>query len=168
MVDKKISELEQAQAVSPDDLLAIVQNVNGTLKTCQITVGQLLSSLGVSNTAARLVINDANVSQYFTHHGGNNPDDVDAYIPEGYSIIVVETTNRHKIAKIKPLGGVDFEDYKKITFMGNVDFWQGSGSGNYGISQYWYTYRHGGGNNFLVEAFTEFILKNKIWYSVYY
>ena len=133
----------------------------------------------VNNNSRVLVINDGNVAQYFTDTAYGNPinpntahdtSDVYAYIPDGYSIIAVETTNRYKIAAIKPLGGIDFKDYKKITFMGSkVDFWQGAyGNNNYGISQYWYTYRHSGGYNFLVEAFTEFILKNKVWYSVYY
>jgi len=49
MVDKKISELEQAQAVSPDDLLAIVQNVNNSLQTNRITIEKLLSSYGGSS-----------------------------------------------------------------------------------------------------------------------
>ena len=134
----------------------------------------------VDNNSRVLVINDGNVAQYFTddHYnlpispGNNNAHDaasVYAYIPAGYSIIVVETSFNYKIKKIQPLGGVDFEDYKKITFMGNIHFWEGKTvSGDYRISEYWYSYRHNSQSNFFVEAFTEFILKNKVWYSVYY
>jgi len=45
MANKKISQLEQAQAVSPDDLLAIVQRkITGALETRKITVEELLAS----------------------------------------------------------------------------------------------------------------------------
>ena len=174
MVDKKISDLDQAQPISPDDILVIVQNINNTLQTHQITVGELFSSCVASRV---LVINDSNVSQYFVHVGVINShiNDVYFYLPDGYSIIVVETTNRYKIVKIMPVaGGVDFADYKKIMFMGNVDFWEGDASnsnnvhsGDYRISRYWYSQRHGG-SNYVIEAFTEFILKDKVWYSVFY
>ena len=44
MANKKISELEQAQAVLPNDLLAIVQNVSGTQETRKVKVEELLAS----------------------------------------------------------------------------------------------------------------------------
>ena len=45
MANKKISELDPAQAVSQDDLLPIVQsNIDGLLETHKITVDELLSS----------------------------------------------------------------------------------------------------------------------------
>jgi len=42
MANKKISGLNPAQAVLPDDLLPIVQSVNGTLETRKVTVEEVL------------------------------------------------------------------------------------------------------------------------------
>lgn len=172
MIDKKISELDKAQPVSSDDILVITQNINGTLQTRRVTVNDLFSSYAAARV---LVINNANVSQYFTPIEGDVSTDVYFYLPDRYATIVVETTDKYKIVKIKPVGGVDFEDYKKFTITGNVSFWEGSSgngdsvnSGNYRISRYWYSHRFGHGSDSITEAFTEFILKNKVWYSLFY
>jgi len=121
-----------------------------------------------------LVINDGNASQYFTHAYGDNQYDVYMNIPEEYSTFVIETTATYRIVKIQPQGGINFDDYKKIMIIGNVVLWQGESYntsspnyGNYRISQYWYSHRHSS-NNEVREAFAEFILKNKVWYSVFY
>lgn len=120
-----------------------------------------------------LVITDENASQYFISVSDTDPTDVHLVVPENYSIVVVETTAQYSVSKILPPDGVTFSDYKKIGVMGNVDFWAGSASsdstvpssGSYRISLYWYAQHSSSAMN---ESFAEFILKNNVWYSVFY
>ena len=118
-----------------------------------------------------LVINDNNVSQYLTHIGiGSTYTDVFLFLPEGYSTVVLDTTLSYQIWKIQPETGHDFANYKKVMIMGNVKFCAGGSqsecSGDYRMSQYWYTYRN---NEYSAcnEGFTEFVLRNKVWYAVF-
>lgn len=121
-----------------------------------------------------LVINDNNVSQYLTHIGGEYPqNNVYLNLPVGYNIVVLETTNVYQIWKIKPESGYDFANYMKIMFMGNVTFKEGvqsqsqdANTGDYRISHFWPIYR--GAPSAPNEAFIEFVLRNKVWYAVFY
>ena len=122
-----------------------------------------------------LVINDNNASQYLIYIGsGDALNDVFLVIPEEYTAVVVETTTTYQICKIKPVTGQEFADYKKLMIMGNVKYWQGYSSlgsgpteGDYRISQYFYSQRHGS-SMVSNESFAEFILRNKVWYTVFY
>ncbi len=124
-----------------------------------------------------LVINDNNVSQYLTHIGiGSTYTDVFLFLPEGYSTVVLDTTQLYQIWKIQPISGQEFSNYKKLMFLGNVKFYPGiitsvnnppANAGDYRISQYWYAYRNSR-NDAHFEGFSEFVLRNKVWYSVYY
>jgi hypothetical protein len=122
-----------------------------------------------------LTINSSNESQYFTPAPGYNASlgqyIVYMTIPEEYSTFVIQASRRYTVAKILPPQGMEFEDYKKILFMGNISFMAGRGtapadanSGTYRMSYYWYSHN----NQVESETFAEFILKNKVWYSVFY
>jgi|GEM_PF-4721539 len=122
-----------------------------------------------------LTINSSNESQYFTPAPGYNPSlhqyIVYMSIPEEYSTFVIQTSVKYTVVKILPPQGAEFEDYKKIMFMGNITFMTGQdydstqpNYGTYRMSYYWYS--HNG--EVERETFAEFILKNKIWYSIFY
>jgi hypothetical protein len=118
-----------------------------------------------------LVINDNNVSDYLSPFG-NALTDVYLILPEGYSTIVVDTTTSYQIWKIQPETGIEFANYKKVMIMGNAKFCEGTlgegpsaNAGDYRISRYWYTQHY---NSIIDESFAEFILRNKVWYTVFY
>lgn len=120
-----------------------------------------------------LVINDNNVSDYLSPFG-NALTDVYLILPEGYSTIVVDTTTTYQIWKIKPETGIEFANYKKVMIMGNAKFCEGTlgegpsaNAGDYRISHNFYVQRHGSGY-VTNESFAEFILRNKVWYTVFY
>lgn len=122
-----------------------------------------------------LVINDNNASQYFTSAAiGSLPETVvKLSIPDGYSTFLIDTTISYKVVKILPQNEIIFSNYKRIMIIGNVEFWAGvptqtiePASGDYRVSQYWYAHR--GGSHICNEGFAEFILRNKVWYSVFY
>ena len=120
-----------------------------------------------------LVINDNNVSDYLSPFG-NTLTDVYLILPEGYSTIVVDTTTTYQIWKIKPETGIEFANYKKVMIMGNAKFCEGTlgegpsaNAGDYRISHNFYVQRHGSGY-VTNESFAEFILRNKVWYTVFY
>ncbi|MBR4350192.1 MAG: hypothetical protein IKP99_05660 [Bacteroidales bacterium] len=122
-----------------------------------------------------LVINDNNASQYFTSAAiGSLPETVvKLSIPDGYSTFLIDTTISYTVVKILPQNEIIFSNYKRIMIIGNVEFWAGvptqtiePASGDYRVSQYWYAHR--GGSHICNEGFAEFILRNKVWYSVFY
>ena len=166
MIDKKISELTSSQTVSPSDLLAIVQNINGALQTRNITAANFLSSLGIG-TERVLKITDSNAAQYFVDY-----DEMTwLSIPAGYRIVDVQTTQTYTtIAGIRPVAG-DFPDYTRLTVMGNIGFREGQlRHGDYRTSVLLYTYR--GGNHAIAygmeEAYIEFMIKDKVWFTTLY
>lgn len=130
------------------------------------------SSVGQQPSAQVLVITDNNVCQYLTQIEGESAEtDVYLNLPVGYNIVVLETTNVYQIWKIKPESGYDFANYMKIMFMGNVTFKEGkeyqpANTGDYRISRFWNTYRSA--PSAPNEAFIEFVLRNRVWYAVFY
>jgi hypothetical protein len=149
-------------------------NVNAIVLPYMKIYGQAEHTNTNTNNSRVLVINDANAHLYFTSID-NTPYNRYLSIPDEYSIFVIETTTAYHVVKIRPQGGHEFKDYKKIMLMGNIELWNGNvggdtsfldNSGDYRISRYWYSHRQG--NYVIQEAFAEFILKNKVWYSVFY
>ena len=116
-----------------------------------------------------LEITDDNAEQYFEK-------DERGYtwlsIPQGYNIIDVQTTQNYTgTPGIRPASG-DFPDYMRLTVMGNISFLQGNDYfGDYCTSRLLYTYRANGGyygGGRMVEAYIEFMLKDKVWFTTMY
>lgn len=130
------------------------------------------SSVGQQPSAQVLVITDNNVCQYLTQIEGESAEtDVYLNLPENYNIVVLDTTSTYHIWKIKPEIGVEFPNYMKLMFMGNVTFIEGkeyqpANTGDYRISRFWNTYRSA--PSAPNEAFIEFVLRNRVWYAVFY
>jgi|GEM_PF-3564273 len=84
MADLKISELKQAQAISLDDMLAIVQNVNNELQTRRIRLNEVMTLYGATRLQG-----EWNASQ------GAAPASSVVPIPTGYAwrISVAGTTD---------------------------------------------------------------------------
>ena len=117
-----------------------------------------------------LVINDNNASLYLQQSSLSIVTTVDLLLPTTCSTIIFDTTQSYTISKIRPQEN-DFSNYKKIAIMGTVTIMDGESCehsrGDYRISRYWYNYRHQE-RSLLSESYAEFILRNKVWYSVYY
>ena len=117
-----------------------------------------------------LVINDNNASLYLQQSSLSIVTTVDLLLPTTCSTIIFDTTQSYTISKIIPQEN-DFSNYKKIAIMGTVTIMDGESCehsrGDYRISRYWYNYRHQE-RSLLSESYAEFILRNKVWYSVYY
>lgn len=130
----------------------------------------------ISNNAGQipssqvLVINDDNASSYLQQSSQSIATTVDLLLPMACSTIIVDTTQNYTISKIRPAEN-EFSNYKKIAIMGSVTIMDGESCehnrGDYRISRYWYNHRQQE-RSFLSEAFAEFILRNKVWYSVFY
>ena len=146
-----------------------------TLPYIKIYGDSVAAGVGQIPPSQILVINDNNASQYFTSAAiGSLPETVvKLSIPDGYSTFLIDTTISYKVVKILPQNEIIFSNYKRIMIIGNVEFWAGvptqtiePASGDYRVSQYWYAHR--GGSHICNEGFAEFILRNKVWYSVFY
>jgi len=119
-----------------------------------------------------LVINDSNAAKFFvSDHMGTWLS-----IPVGYRIVDVQTTqNFITVLGIRPASG-NFPNYTRLTVMGNIGFAQGLDLyGDYRTSVLLYSYRdnssYGYSNTIshgMVEAYVEFMIKDKVWFTTLY